>query len=503
MFKVLEKFKGPYLLVWPFFILWIILPSTGISQNWEFNKIHKMAYDKISNLEISEAILLLDNNKSQEEDYSTLYLSSLAETLHLITTENRQDYEVFFKAQTERLSSIKNAVGEHPHKLFFLSEIRLHFAYVNIKFGNYWKAVYNLKQSYKLIERNVIEYPEFIPNLKALGTLKVIFGAVPQKYQWIVNFFGINGSITQGMDNLEQFERTDHMQQIEARISIAVVNAFLLQDFSKATDAMRGYYEQNRSNGIISYLFTVFLIKNSKSDEALSIIKSTSLNNTLYNIPFIHYYIGEIYLQKGEYQNAIDSYQKFLREFTGFNLIKDTHYKISLAYWLLNEQSNAYIYAGLAKNRGITETEADKHADKQLNYDQLPNQIILTIRLLTDGGYYDEAKDVISKSDQNNFNQLKDKVEFTYRIARLAHKTTELETAIKEYLKTIDKAKNNQWYFAPNSCLQLGYIYLKLNKMEEAKFFFKKATDYKKHEYKNSIDNKAKIALKSLQRIEM
>jgi len=220
-------------------------------------------------------------------------------------------------------------------------------------------------------------------------------------------------------------------------------------------------------------------------------------------VMFIHYHIGEIYLQKGEYQNAIDSYQKFLREFTGLNLIKDTHYKIALAYWLLNEQSNALTYVELAKNRGITEAEADKHADRQLNYDQLPNQIILKIRLLTDGGYYYEAKDVISKTNQNNFKQLKDKVEFTYRIARLAHKTTELETAIKKYLETIDKAKNNQWYFAPNSCLQLGYIYLKLNNMEKAKFFFKKATVYKRHEYKNSIDNKAKIALKSLQRIEM
>ncbi len=501
MLIVLGKFKGPYLGVWSF-LFWIIFPSTGLSQNWEFNKIHQVAYNKISNLEIPEALSLLDNNKSQK-DYSTLYLISLAETLHLITTENRQNYKSYFKTETKRLSTVKNGVGEHPHKLFFQSEIRLHNAYVHIKFGNYWKAVYNLRQAYKLIEGNVKAYPEFTPNLKTLGTLQVIFGTVPQKYQWIVNFFGIDGSIKEGIENLEQFGRTDHMQGIEAVILIAVVNAFLLQDFNKATDTLKEYYENNHSNGIISYLFTVFLIKNSKSDEALSLIKSTSSNNTLYNIPFIHYHIGEIYLQKGEYQNAIDSYQKFLRQFTGFNLIKDTYYKIALAYWLLNERSNALVYADMARNRGITVTEADKHADRQLNYDQLPNPIILKIRLLTDGGYYDQAGDIISKSDQNNFNQLKDKVEFTYRIARLAHKTIELETAIKEYLETIDKAKNHQWYFAPNSCLQLGYIYLKLNKMKKAKFFFKKATEYKRHEYKTSIDNNAKIALKSLQRIEM
>ncbi len=83
--------------------------------------------------------------------------------------------------------------------------------------------------------------------------------------------------------------------------------------------------------------------------------------------------------------------------------------------------------------------------------------------------------------------------------ARLAHKMGDLEQARLLYIKTIEKAESNHWYFAPNSCLQLGYIYLKLNETEKAKFFFKKTTEYKRHEYKNSIDNKAKIALKSLQ----
>jgi len=248
MLIVLGKFKGPYLGVWSF-LFWIIFPSTGLSQNWEFNKIHQVAYNKISNLEIPEALSLLDNNKSQK-DYSTLYLISLAETLHLITTENRQDYESYFKTEAERLSTIKNGVGEHPHKLFFQSEIRLHNAFVHIKFGNYWKAVYNLRQAYKLIERNVVAYPEFTPNLKVLGTLQVIFGAVPQKYQWIVNFFGIDGSIKEGIENLEQFGRTDHMQGIEAVILIAVVNAFLLQDFNKATDTLKEYYENNHSSNL-------------------------------------------------------------------------------------------------------------------------------------------------------------------------------------------------------------------------------------------------------------
>jgi uncharacterized protein HemY len=56
----------------------------------------------------------------------------------------------------------------------------------------------------------------------------------------------------------------------------------------------------------------------------------------------------------------------------------------------------------------------------------------------------------------------------------------------------------DNWYFAPNACLQLGYIYQLQNKTTEAEEFFKRAISYRRHEYKNSIDSKARSALAQL-----
>jgi hypothetical protein len=56
----------------------------------------------------------------------------------------------------------------------------------------------------------------------------------------------------------------------------------------------------------------------------------------------------------------------------------------------------------------------------------------------------------------------------------------------------------NQWYFAPNSALQLGYIAQASHDYPTAKKYFEMALAYKKHEYKNSIDGKAKSALEQL-----
>jgi tetratricopeptide (TPR) repeat protein len=92
----------------------------------------------------------------------------------------------------------------------------------------------------------------------------------------------------------------------------------------------------------------------------------------------------------------------------------------------------------------------------------------------------------------------KDEVEFPYRKARLFHKSEEIPDAIRFYKETIFLQGDNYWYFAPNACLQLGYIFQEQSNSPQARQYFEKALSYKKHEYKNSIDSKAKSALAQL-----
>jgi hypothetical protein len=92
----------------------------------------------------------------------------------------------------------------------------------------------------------------------------------------------------------------------------------------------------------------------------------------------------------------------------------------------------------------------------------------------------------------------RDQIEFTYRKARLAHKTNDLVAAHDLYQQSIKATGDEPWYFAPNACLQLGYISLDEKNIPLAREYFMRALSYKKHEYKNSIDSKAKSALAQL-----
>jgi hypothetical protein len=94
----------------------------------------------------------------------------------------------------------------------------------------------------------------------------------------------------------------------------------------------------------------------------------------------------------------------------------------------------------------------------------------------------------------------RDKVEYSYRKARLAHKLQDLPSAKRYYLQCIDLNGDEPWYFAPNACLQMGYIVWNEGDLILAKSYFSKALTYNKHEYKNSIDSKAKSALAQIKR---
>jgi len=75
-----------------------------------------------------------------------------------------------------------------------------------------------------------------------------------------------------------------------------------------------------------------------------------------------------------------------------------------------------------------------------------------------------------------------------------------LDAAKTDYQKVIDINGDANWYYAPNACLQMGYILAYEKNNEQAEEYFEMALSYKKHEYKNSIDTKARSALAQLKR---
>ncbi|MBA4054525.1 MAG: hypothetical protein C0490_07430, partial [Marivirga sp.] len=241
-------------------------------------------------------------------------------------------------------------------------------------------------------------------------------------------------------------------------------------------------------------------VKNAQSEKALSLLSRFEEQQNGLPVYYADYLRAEVFLHKAEYLNAISSYRSFINHYKGQNHIKDANYKIGLCYWLNGNVNDATAMFKLARNTGKESMEADKYAARSLAEAELPHPKLTKARYFTDGGYYDKASEILESLTTNDLPTSRDQVEFYYRKARLAHKTHKMEEAKSFYLKTIELNGASSWYYAPNASLQLGYIALAEKDKVSAEEYFEQSLSYKKHEYKNSIDAKAKSALAQLDR---
>ena len=467
-----------------------------MAQQWAFDAHTLKAYNLALNMQTAEALEMIPHPKTPQEHY----VESLAHTLDLLITEDGEKFTEYEQLFQKRLG--RDIRTSTPEEFFLQAEVHLHWMFVYLKFGHEFDAALNLKQAYHIVQDCKKEYPEFMAIKKTSGLLDVIIGSVPEKYEWVLGLLGMQGSIEFGLQEMESIELADSHLGFEAELLHALVQGFILQKTELGVSEITKILKQHPDNRLAIFTGASLMIKNSQSEEALKLLsKLTAVNQ---GVPFYYayYLMGEVYLHKADYLNSITSYHWFIKHYKGQNYLKDANYKIGLGYLLNGNTNDAKVTFISAKNIGKETTEADRYAARSLADSEFPQLSLTRARFATDGGYYDDAKKVLESITPAEIPTARDKVEYYYRKARLAHKTKQLPSAKLFYHQTIDMSGEEPWYFAPNACLQLGYIALEDKDPISANAFFEKAMSYKKHEYKNSIDSKAKSALGQLSKLK-
>ena len=90
---------------------------------------------------------------------------------------------------------------------------------------------------------------------------------------------------------------------------------------------------------------------------------------------------------------------------------------------------------------------------------------------------------------------MKDQIEYHYRKGRIYQYIGKTNEAIEAYKLAMEKGKKTNYYFPASASLQLGLIYEEQQEWEKAKASFHRCLEMKNHEYKNSIDTRAKSGI--------
>jgi tetratricopeptide (TPR) repeat protein len=467
------------------------------------NPTMQKAYSEIIKTNLVVGRTILENDKTNNG--VKVYLKSYADLIQLLIDEEKYFYEQFIDNQTSRIVYLEKLDKKSPYNRFLQAEIRIHTAFVKLKFGHDVKGSWEIIKAYKLLEANAKEFPDFLPNQKSLGLLHILIGSTPENYQWVANLLGLEGNIKQGLAELQNVIQKDQMYGNEAQLMNYLIHAFILKFTPKKLADFQVFIQQHPDNQLFTFFGITTLMKEGKSEEALKIMDNQKFDKNHLPFPFLEYLKAEIYLQKGQFQTASKLFQSFIIKYKGFNFLKDTYYKLFLCYWLNNEEIKGIQYLEKIKSVGANIVESDKAATKfseiYLNKKaskSIPQKVLMKARLAFDGGYYDKALDILNSYSENSFNQISDRAEFNYRKGRIFQRLNDFPQAITFFELAIVQSEKQNWSFGASSALQLGYIYQSKNERMKSKIYFKKAISYKKHEYKNSIDNKAKAALNEI-----
>jgi tetratricopeptide (TPR) repeat protein len=205
--------------------------------------------------------------------------------------------------------------------------------------------------------------------------------------------------------------------------------------------------------------------------------------------------MGYVKLYHLELNEAIKYLEQFQKDFKGNFYRKDANSKLSYAYYLQSNMPKAISVRNEILKKGSTDTDADKKALKDAKAGGWPNSLLLRSRFLNDGGFHKEALALLAGKSLESFSTDEDKLEFSYRVARIYDDLGKKEEAIKAYQTAILLGEHRKEFYAARAALQIGQIYEERGQKALAITYYQKCLDMGDHEYKDSLDQRAKSGI--------
>ncbi|RZK50703.1 MAG: tetratricopeptide repeat protein [Pedobacter sp.] len=471
--------------------------------NFDFNENCKQAYTLLFEFKFNAAKQRIQQEKNLRPNNGIIILlENYTDFLYLISSESKAEFERLEKNKETRLTALHNQDKNSPYYLFTQAEINFQWGVLRGRLGSYLPAAKEINRAYKLLEQNQKKYPNFHPNLKGIGFINVVLGALPDGIlKSTLSTFGISGNTTKGLQMLAQLADNLPKSNYEHYYEeVVYLYSFLLSDVIVSPDAyLKTMHYTNRfsdSSLLKTYMRAYISLKEKENEGAIQILKNTPKGSNYQEFPVFKYLMGVALLNKLDF-TAENYFNSFLAENKGDNYIKDTYLRLSWIKLLKGDIAGFNTFRNLLKKQGYTYHEKDKQAVAEAN-DQTPHVDLLKARLLFDGGYAQRALSVLANINQSEIKQPIHQVEFHYRVGRVYESVGKDDLAIQEFQKAFDKGKGFKQYYAAKSGVEMGKLYEKKKNWGRAKSIYTSVLSLGDHQFKVSIVTEAKKRLSQL-----
>ena len=460
--------------------------------SFDMNERMEKTYEHIINLRFEFANTLLELEEIENNQNRIIALhKNYIDFLKLLISEDEEYYNISKNKKKERIAFIQKGNKESPYYLYAQGEIYLQWSFIYLKNKEYTSFVYDFIRSYNLFDANAKKFPKFALNKKGLSIIYTLLGAVPKQYEWMLDLIGMKGDIKTGLLNMEQVLHNNELKiyQQEVLFIIAFLQLNLTNDDQINHKYLSIIGDRYKSNILLNFAAARLSHSLGMNEYCIEILENRPQEKGIYPFYYLDYLQGISYLYKLDYYTSKLYFERFIKYFEGENYIKSAYHKLACIAYLEDNKGYKTYFESVIKE-GNSFIDEDKVSLKYAKIGDLGSPLLLKARLLYDGGYYQQALDVISEF------KVRDNAEYYYRLASIQEKLNYTnEDVIFNYKQAYNLAFASDDYYAPMSSLRIALLYEYQLDFKKADSYFNKCLSFSDFDYQRGIHQQAKAGL--------
>ncbi|WP_083320614.1 tetratricopeptide repeat protein [Hymenobacter glacialis] len=458
------------------------------------------AYAEVLKLRLGAARELLQQELvSSPAAPAPLLVANCADFVELLISQDASRYDALVAAQEAHLAALGRAPASALRD-YARAEITLHLGLSQLLFKHLVVGGFHLRSGYHQMQAVVKRYPSFAPARKTLGICEFAVGSLPEGYRWLLRLLGLTASVETGLKNLAIAAAQPSDFHTESLIYLTMIRESYYKKPEEGLRLAERLAAQQPNNLLFAYLLMSVNKRQHRGEAALAAYRARPTGPGYLAVPYLHHMAADLLLYQGDYAASERENLAFLREFRGQHYRKDTAFKLYLAAWLGGQPAAVVArYRQQINLPGPTDVEEDNYAQHYYHKAQALHPVLTRARLQIDGGYNRQALATLRSFHATPTTLWRDRIEDPYRRARAYQGLGQLDSAWFYFERTQTVAgPTAPYYFAPQAALQQGYLAQQEGNKPKARECFSKALKYPWHEYKNSTDAKANLALREL-----
>ncbi len=477
----------------------LFLQSRAEAYRYEFSPACRAAYEAYLALRPDEGDALIRKELlTHPDNLLPHYIADYGDFLTLLFNGDPEQRRQRAAHEAERLKRLEAGPDSDPWKRLALAGIHLHWALIRIRYGEQFHAATSFRRSFLLLKDNAERFPQFAQNNVLLGAEEAVAGTIPDQYNWLMKIFGMRGDLRRGLARLGGFvggQPRSAPLYGEAQIFHLYLRFYLGHEKAEAWETASDDERFPVRNELLhAFVRANLALSYRKADAAVATLRMAFATPGSADYPAFDYEMGVAQLMRLD-PSASSYLDRFVSRNTGTLFTKDALQKTAYSWYLRGNMTKANASRAAIRAQGSSRTDADRQAQRFAAEGNWPHPLLLTARMLIDGGYSQQALAKLRSTSVTAFSAIPDQLEYEFRLGRALEDCGDVNTALQVFSRVLHKGRTRSEHFAARAALQMGGIYEQYRNFGEARKYYQTCLDLPEHDFQSSIDQQAKAGL--------